>query len=296
MILDARDRAFGVLPDQRSGRCMSPVSQTFTVQAGDGRTIQAADDGTGRPVLVVHPGLDDGRSWRRVAQALAPRFRVLRLHRRRYRLDIPDKPWSMQDEAADVVALATALGEPVLLVGHSSGAVVALEALAASPSSFAGAVLYEPPAHLQPDEWTEPLRKARGALKLGKPGRAMDVFLRDIVQTPPWAARLTGLALPLMSFYRALVPRQISDAEALQHLGVRLDVYAKIPVPTVLLAGTKSPPHLRTRVDALAAAIPGAEVVVLDGVGHDAATRKPADVAKAINELATRVWRSGPRC
>jgi alpha-beta hydrolase superfamily lysophospholipase len=38
----------------------------------------------------------------------------------------------------------------VALAGHSSGAVVALEALAAEPGVFAGAVLYEPPVATGP--------------------------------------------------------------------------------------------------------------------------------------------------
>ena len=40
----------------------------------------------------------------------------------------------------------------VALAGHSSGAVVALEALAAEPGVFAGAVLYEPPVATGPPD------------------------------------------------------------------------------------------------------------------------------------------------
>jgi pimeloyl-ACP methyl ester carboxylesterase len=68
----------------------------------------------------------------------------VRLHRRQYRLDIK-RACSIAQEAEDVLAIARVIGDPVLLVGHSSGGVVALEALAALPSTFAGAVLYEPP-------------------------------------------------------------------------------------------------------------------------------------------------------
>jgi len=43
-----------------------------------------------------------------------------------------------------VLAAAATLDSPVL-VGHSSGAVLALEALAAAPELFSAGVLYEPP-------------------------------------------------------------------------------------------------------------------------------------------------------
>ena len=47
-----------------------------------------ADEGAGRALLVVHGGMGDLRSWRRVTDRLRPRFRTLRLHWRQYRLDV----------------------------------------------------------------------------------------------------------------------------------------------------------------------------------------------------------------
>ena len=53
-----------------------------------------------------------------------------------YHLDPPaPDPYSMTREVEDVLALAEAIGEPMVVVGHSSGGVVALEALAASRAS-----------------------------------------------------------------------------------------------------------------------------------------------------------------
>jgi pimeloyl-ACP methyl ester carboxylesterase len=254
--------------------------------APDGVEVRAVDEGRGRPVLVVHPGLDDGRTWERPARLLAADHRVVRLCRRRYRLDLPPRDWSVEEEAADVVALAASLGEPVLLVGHSSGGVVALEALVAAPEAFAGAVLYEPPVHLRDHEWAAPLRAARA----GGPGPALRVFLREIVQVPGWVAVLAGAWVALSGRSRALVPRQIADAEAIDRLGVRLDAYAALSTPTVLLTGTRSPAHLGERVAALGRTIPGASVVELAGVGHDAQVRRPAAVAAPITALARRLW------
>src|SRR5262245_11075602 len=128
------------------------MASVITTTAKDGTEVRAVDQGRGPAILIVHPGFDDGSSWHRVAARLADRFRVVRLHRRQYRLDLPGGPCAIDQEVDDVLALAGLIGEPVLVVGHSSGAVVALEALAAS-DAFAGAVLYEPPVHTSPDEW-----------------------------------------------------------------------------------------------------------------------------------------------
>jgi pimeloyl-ACP methyl ester carboxylesterase len=100
-------------------------------------------EGSGRSILVLHGGMGDLSSWEKVTDRLRDRFRVARLYRRQYRLDVPRKV-TMADEVAEVLAAASTLDRPVL-VGHSSGAVLALEALAASPETFSAAVLYEPP-------------------------------------------------------------------------------------------------------------------------------------------------------
>jgi pimeloyl-ACP methyl ester carboxylesterase len=101
-------------------------------------------EGTGRSLLVLHGGMGDQSSWAPVTDHLREHFRVARLHRRQYRLDVPRKV-TMADEVAEVLAVAETLESPVI-VGHSSGAVLALESLvAAPPGLFSAAVLYEPP-------------------------------------------------------------------------------------------------------------------------------------------------------
>ncbi|MEJ3652598.1 alpha/beta hydrolase [Actinomycetes bacterium KLBMP 9759] len=266
--------------------------RTLATTAPDGTTIRASDQGTGTAVLVVHGGLDDGRSWHRVAARLAARHRVVLLHRRQYRLDLagPTDPagpgWSVADEVQDVVAVAATIGAPVLLVGHSSGAVVALEALVAAPEAFAGAVLYEPPLHVEEAEWDERIARARRARSTAG---AMTIFLRDVVGIRPWQAVLAGLAIATVPPIRKLAPRQLDDADAINRLGVRLDAYAGITTPVVLLGGSRSPRHLLDRLAALAEVLPGSRTVVLDGQGHGANTQAPRRVAAVIEDLAGEV-------
>jgi pimeloyl-ACP methyl ester carboxylesterase len=270
----------------------------LTTTSADGTEVRATDQGQGPVILIVHPGLDDGRSWDRVAARLAGRFRVVRPHRRRYRLDLTgDPPCSIAQEATDVLAVAEEVGEPVLLVGHSSGAVVALEALVASPAAFGGAVLYEPPLVIGPSLGGDSpaVQRAQAAVAAGRPGRAMAIFLRDIVQLHPLEARLAGVLVAIDRRLRALAPRQIDDVAAINQLGVRLDAYAAIDVPVVLLGGDRSPTHLGERLDALAAVLPHAERVVLHDQGHDAHRNAPEEVARVVETLADKVLRQpGP--
>src|SRR5579871_4539954 len=91
-----------------SGRvqCLVRLAMITAISA-DGTDVRAFDDGQGPVILVIHPGLDDGRSWTKVARRLARRFRVVRIVRRHYRADIPAASgYSMAREVEDVLALA----------------------------------------------------------------------------------------------------------------------------------------------------------------------------------------------
>lgn len=261
----------------------------LTTSSADGTEVRAVDQGQGKPILIVHPGLDDGSSWHWVAKRLGERFRVVRLHRRQYRLDLATSlPCTIGQEVEDLLALAHTIGEPVLAVGHSSGAVVALEALVKSPSPFAGAVLYEPPIHLRPGEWSATLERARAALTGRGPSAALTIFNRDIVGMPGGSAWLTRLLLAALPRLRRLTPHQLDDAAAIDHLAVRLNEYARIKVPTVLLGGDRSPANLIDRLNALADALPDAEKVVLPGQGHLAQQRAPEAVARIVSAHADK--------
>jgi len=262
----------------------------ITTTSADGTSVRAADQGRGPAILIVHAGMDDGKSWRKVAGRLAARFRVVRLLRRQYRLDISSRsPCTIAQEAQDVLAVAKAIGEPALVVGHSSGGVVALEAIVASPPAFPGAVLYEPPVVIGPPLGGDAVGRAEAAIAGGRPGRAMTIFLRDVVQIPAYAAHLAGLTVAVAPRWRAFIPRQINDAAAINQLGVRLDAYAQIQIPVILLGGGRSPAHLGTRLDALARTLPHAEKVVLPRQGHGANQTAPGDVARVIETLADKV-------
>jgi pimeloyl-ACP methyl ester carboxylesterase len=254
--------------------------------------VRTYDEGRGPVVLVLHGGMDDGSSWSRVASRLTSRFRVVRLHRLQYRLDLKTgRPCTMAEEVSLVRELVDSIGEPMVVAGHSSGAVLALESLAALPSAFAGAVLYEPPLVIGPPLGGEALVRAQALVAQGRSGKAMAIFLREIVRVPAWAAWLSGMAVPVVPRLRRYAPHQIDDCAAIEELGNRLEVYAKIAVPTILLGGERSPAHLGERLDALERVLPDAERVLMRGQGHAANAMAPDRVAEVVAGLADKVLR-----
>lgn len=258
----------------------------FRTTASDGADVQAFDEGSGPVVLVIPPGMDDGSGYANVAAVLADRFRVLRLRRRQYRIDLPT-PVRIPDEVRDIRDLVQAVNEPMLLVGHSSGAVVALEALVALPEAFTGAVLYEPPVVTElPLGEPGAEAAARAAVDAGKPGAALEIFVRDVVHIPAAAAWLTRAALPFMPKYKALVPRQIDDLSAIIALGDRRVAYSGIATPVLLLGGARSPSHLAARLDALERVLPHCSRKVMPSQGHTANTHGVDELAGIIAGFA----------
>jgi pimeloyl-ACP methyl ester carboxylesterase len=184
---------------------------------------------------------------------------------------------SPAEEVQDVLAVVRAIGGPVVIYGHSDGGVVALEALAASPSSFVGGVIFEPAAVIGPPlsgEGGEVLKQARAALAAGRPGKAMAIFSRGASGLSPWQASLVGLIVAVVPKYRRLIPCQLDSLEALDQLGVRLE---------------RNPAHIRKRLDAIQRVMPHAKRVVMPKRDHGADLKAPKEVARVIETLADKV-------
>jgi pimeloyl-ACP methyl ester carboxylesterase len=264
------------------------VATTFDVASADGARFTVTAVGNGKPILILHPGGSGSSSWRGVATFLAARFRVLLFDRRPYRLSGEVEPAAtIANEVRDVAAIAEIVGEPMLLVGHSSGAVIALEAALVSPARFAGIVLYEPPVAVSAPLGGEPLTRANEALATGDPGRAMKIHLREIAQARSLLVSLVALFPPLWRQMTMFAAGQINDDNELESLGVGIDRYAHVDIPTLLLGGARSPRHLRDRLDALSAVMPHVEsVVILKRQGHLANARAPRKVARIIETFA----------
>jgi pimeloyl-ACP methyl ester carboxylesterase len=251
-----------LLPGAPVGGQVTVASRELAVAGADGSPIPVTDEGQGPAVLLLHAGSADRSSWAGVAAALAGRFRVLRFDRWTYRSGHADTSPAGADtmtaEVRDVLAVAAAVGGGLLLVGHSSGAVVALQS-------------------------------ARAGLDAGDLDRAITIHTREIARTGGLVVAAMRLVPPIWQVVRGYARAQIVDDEALESLGVGLDRYARLDLP-VLLGGGRSPAHLRERLDALAAVLPRLDsVVVLPEQGHLANLRAPGEVAKVIAAFADRL-------
>jgi pimeloyl-ACP methyl ester carboxylesterase len=257
-------------------------SHLLIATAVDGTSVHAEIEGTGHPILILHPGMDTGKSYARVGAILSKRYRIIRLHRRQYRLDLKTdplrgSPCTVAEEVEHVLAVVKTIGMPVFLFGHSSGGPVALESLVASPSSFIGAMIYEPALvieshgslNLSGDRIThngevgEGMKCMRQALRSGKPARALGIFTQLAAKWPGFLANAAAELVVRIPAYRPLIPCQIDDLEAIERLGMRSDAYSKLKLPVAIIRGEKSPDANKEMASAVAGVLPMVERITL---------------------------------
>lgn len=111
----------------------------------NGRSVRCEADGPDdAPAIVFVHGLAASlRAWQGQAERLAARFRVVRYDLRSHGgSDAVDEPCARGDLAADLIGLLDALGiDRAVVVGHSAGGVIAMQAALDHPRRVRGLVL-----------------------------------------------------------------------------------------------------------------------------------------------------------
>ena len=118
----------------------------------NGDSLHYLDVGQGEPVVFVHGGLGDYRTWAGQMDTFSTNYRVI-AYSRRYaypnkQVYVDTADYSVKPHAQDLAELIKTLNlGPVHLVGHSWGAFTSLKATIDNPELIKTLVLGEPPAH-----------------------------------------------------------------------------------------------------------------------------------------------------
>lgn len=213
--------------------------------------------GAGPRILLIHGSAADHTTWSiQLASSMREQFTLVAYDRR--------AAASVEDHAADAIALLADSAEPALVVGSSFGAVVALEVIRRVPLA---AVLIEPPMAPSDDAPAAPpgFLEAfdRRAAEQGGPAAA-ELFLRTVL----------GDA----AFER--MPRVYRERACSKAVEIRADTaaliayrprYAELPqiaTKVLLLRGARSGLYFRPTVQALHAALPASRLEVVPHAGH----------------------------
>ena len=254
----------------------------------DGTTIACEKTGSGPPLVLVHGTTADHTRWAPVLPALSNRFTTYACDRRgRGASGDGSSSYAMEREFEDVAAVVDGIGGPVDLLGHSYGALCALEA-AVLARNLRRLVLYEPPIPAgMPITPAGVVDRLQALLDAGDKDGVVATFMREVPRVPPeqlehmralpaWQARV-GAA--------GTVPREL---RAHDRYLLAPEKFKDLKVPVLLLLGGESPPFFRAALERVQAAVPSARIVVLQGQQHVGMDTAPDLFAREVIHFLTQ--------
>jgi 3-oxoadipate enol-lactonase len=265
------------------------VPHLAPMKTKDGRFgYEAAGNPSLPPLLFLHGIGGAARAWRGQLDLFKHRYRTIAW-------DMPGYGGSAPLPTVSIAALADSLQaflqqvsatKPVL-VGHSIGGMIVQQVLATNPSIAGAVVLAQTsPAFGKPDgDWQKTFIEARlGRLDRGETLASLAPSLvRELVGDDP---DIGGIELARDCM--ASVPEATYRATMLSMLGFdQRSALKDIVVPTLLLSGSKDRNAPAPMMAKMAAHIPSAKYVELEGVGHLANLERPGAFNAALDNFLT---------
>lgn len=252
---------------------------------------EAGSSAAGPTVLCLHSNASSSGQWRSLMELLAPRFRVL----------APDQlgagrspPWPpgkgsgdgrLDDEVALLAPVLDRMPGRFHLVGHSYGGALAMRLALSQPGRVLSLVMFEPTLFALLEQ-QQPGGAAAAGIARAAGAAAQAVALGDLdsagrVFIDYWMGDGTWQAMP--------AERRSSTADAMRPIGTwaqalfaetaTLNDIARLPMPVMLMGGSRSQASAREVLRLLRQALPQARAVTLPDVGH----MGPVTHAEAVN-------------
>jgi pimeloyl-ACP methyl ester carboxylesterase len=244
---------------------------TDHVASRDGTTLAVDATGEGAPLILIGGAFNERSSVAALGARLAARFTVVSYDRRR-RGASDDKAgdYLVANEIDDLAAVIEHVGGRAALFGHSSGAILALEA-AVGALPVDRVAVYEPPYRADeslPAPGADIYDRLKALIEAGDLDGAAALFLGELIAMP--ASVIEGMkAGPAWPFLRGNAASLPYDV--LLSTPWRLwpaERVAGIAAPVLAVYGDRTAPGLVAATRAVAASVPGAELCVLPGEDH----------------------------
>ncbi|MDQ3943076.1 MAG: alpha/beta hydrolase [Actinomycetota bacterium] len=244
--------------------------QVETIMSKDGTPIAYRRSGKGPPLVLVHGAAADHGRWSPVLPALEERFTVYAIDRRGRGGSGDGDGYTMEREAEDIASVLDSIGDSVNLLGHSYGALLALET-ALLARNVRKLVLYDPGIEVAGQEIYphEVIEQLEALLDKGDRDGTVVTTMREVAGLPPevveymrsqpvWQARVAAAHT---------IPRELRAVKAYRFDPER---FRDLGVPTLLLSGGDSPAAFRKAAETVDEALPDSRIVVMPGQGHAA--------------------------
>ena len=264
----------------------------FTAISNDGTPIRCAVEGNGPALIMIHGTGDTYKGFRRLKEYLAPHFTLYMMDRRGRGIsgDGDDAKYELAREFEDVAAvidtLAKETGGAVNVFAHSFGAMCALEG-ALLAHNLKRMVCYEPSLNRTA---TDPKRdttieKMRELIAAGDRDGTVAAHLRGIINTTEEVVQKQRANKDGWAERMAMAHTMPRELHALKSMIFEPERYSPIAVPVRFLLGGKSVGRGPETAQRLVAAIPNAELTVLEDQGHFGYLTAPDLVAAKIVEF-----------
>jgi pimeloyl-ACP methyl ester carboxylesterase len=260
------------------------VADMEIVNSADGTPIAYQQVGDGPVVVIVNGALSMATDAAPLASALADAgFRAVTWDRRARGTSGDRAGSTPEDEVADLEAVIVAAGGDAIVLGHSSGAVLALFA-ASLGVPIRALFLSEPPFHFGEDEPAADLvERLQELVDEGRNEDAVVTFQLEGIGLPK--EMVEGFrATPQFASLPPIAQSVVYDARLTRQVSIPTDAMLAVSQPVAILRGAQTFPFLIGAADRLAAAIPGAELVIVpESVMHRA---DPVATARVIADRA----------
>jgi pimeloyl-ACP methyl ester carboxylesterase len=273
------------------------MPSSITVRSGTAQ-LSVTDTGGELPVVLLHAGVADQRSWISFIDelsALHDSVRVLTYDRRGF----GQTTWLSESHSRvdDLMAVMTATGvDSAVFVGNSQGGRVALDAARMYPDRcralvlIATAVSGAPATSTFPDPVQRCLDAVDDAEALGDLDAVNEAEARLWLDGPLAAAgRVSGAGRDLFLDMNGIALRADEVGDCTDD---ELDAWSslsQIDVPTLLLVGDLDLPHLQERADTMTSLMPNARVVTIQGCAHMVALEKARETADLVADFLKAV-------
>lgn len=268
--------------------------------------LPGAEDGRVGTVIAMHCSGADGRQWRKLAEVLAPRFKLLAIDG--YGCESTGawpgrRPFTLADEAQRVVDLIDSLGTQVHLVGHSYGGGVMLRVAITRPAAVTSLTLYEPSAfHLLGQLGPKGHAARKEILRLTRQvsrGVVFGDYLAAVTSfVDYWNG--AGTAASLQPHVREALlrwlPKAPLDFSALLGERTPLAAYRQLAIPTLILRGEHALEPSRLIAEGLTHAMRAARLCIIADAGHMGPFTHADEVNAAIAAHLKSATSADARC
>ena len=257
------------------------------VRSPDGTSLAVWVDGEGPALVLAHGCPSEHSTFDPLVQELRGDVTTYAMDRGGSGASSDTAPYAIEREFEDVAAVVDAVaartGGPVALWGHSFGCNPAIGG-AALTGNVHHLVLYEPSFGLRyPPGAIEAIVRAVAA---GDPERAVRAAFVDtgVMTDEDFEAFKASPRWPKVVASAPTLPRECRVEDGWVYQPGQFD---GISASTLMLTGSETEHDLADCTQKAAAAIPHAEIQVLDGHGHFAYRTDPAMVAAIIRDFMT---------